>query len=59
MGGGSGGGEGGGSGGGDGGGGGAGHVETEPDTPVRLMPKVHTDEPPRTARLGPWEAVLP
>ena len=39
-------------------GGGAGHVETEPDMPVRLMPKVQTDEPLYTYTLGPWLAVL-
>ena len=53
---------GGGTGGGEGGeggeGGGAAHVETEPDTPVIVIPKVHTDEPPRTYMLDPWLAVL-
>ena len=41
-----------------GGGGGAGHVDTEPDTPVRVMPKVHTDAPLLTATLGPVDALL-
>ena len=59
-----GGGEGGGAAGGDGGGGGGGsgggaeHVETEPDTPVRLIANVQTDEPPRTYMLDPWLAML-
>ena len=44
--------------GGVGGGGGAEHVETEPDTSVRVVAKVHTDEPLRTYMLGPLLAVL-
>ena len=51
-----------GGGGGEGGeggrGGGAAHVETEPDTPVRLIANVQTDEPPRTHMLDPWLALL-
>ena len=57
-----GGGEGGGEGGegGEGGGegGGAGHVDTEPDTAVRLMPKVHIEALGSTFTLGPVGAVL-
>ena len=59
-----GGGEGGGAAGGDGGGGGGGsgggaeHVETEPDTPVRLIAKVQTDEPTRTYMLDPLLAAV-
>ena len=59
-----GGGEGGGAAGGNGGGGGGGsgggaeHVETEPDTPVRLIANVQTDEPLRTYKLGPTLPVL-
>ena len=52
------GGEGSGDGGGGRGGGGAEHVETEPDTPVRLIANVQTDEPLRTCTLGPLLAVL-
>ena len=41
------------------GGGGAGHIDTAPDTPVRLlMPKVHTDEVLCTHILIPLLALL-
>ena len=36
----------------------AAHVETEPDTPVIVIPKVHTDEPPRTSMLDPLLAAV-
>ena len=44
--------------GGEGGGDGAEHVETEPDTRVRLIAKVQTYEPLSTRTLGPILALL-